>query len=69
MITPALLEPGVFGIRNPVLLLPEGIREGLTPDQFQAIVVHEMCHVRRRDNLGSAAHMRLVEEPRPARER
>ncbi len=54
------VEPGVFGIRQPVLLLPEGITERLTPAQLAAIVSHEMCHVRRRDNLTAAMHM-LVE--------
>jgi bla regulator protein blaR1 len=51
-----LLEPGVFGIFRPVLLLPEGITERLTASQFDAIVAHELCHVRRRDNLTAAVH-------------
>jgi bla regulator protein blaR1 len=58
--SPALLEPGIFGIRRPVLLLPQGIADHLTPDQFRAIVAHELCHVRRHDNLTAAIHM-LVE--------
>jgi uncharacterized protein (TIGR03435 family) len=53
----ARLEPGVFGIRKPVLLLPEGITERLTPDQLEAVLAHELCHVRRRDNLTAAIHM------------
>ena len=36
---------------QPVLLLPEGIFERLTPEQWKAVVAHELCHVRRRDNL------------------
>jgi bla regulator protein blaR1 len=28
------LEPGVFGVRRPVLLLPDGIADRLTPAQF-----------------------------------
>ncbi len=55
--TPARLEPGVFGIFRPVLLLPEGLRERLTVVQFEAIVAHELCHARRRDNLSSAIQM------------
>jgi uncharacterized protein (TIGR03435 family) len=51
------LEPGVFGILKPVLLLPDGITNRLSPDQLAAIVAHEMCHVRRRDNLTAALHM------------
>jgi bla regulator protein blaR1 len=58
--SPALLEPGVFGVFRPVLLLPEGIFERLTPAQFQAIVAHELCHIRYRDNLTASIHM-LVE--------
>ena len=50
------LEPGVFGILRPVLLLPEGISERLNNSQLDAIVTHELCHVRRRDNLTAAIH-------------
>src|SRR5207344_3430270 len=55
-----LLEPGVVGFIRPVLLLPEGILKQLTPSQLEAVLAHEQCHVRRRDNLTSAFHM-LVE--------
>jgi uncharacterized protein (TIGR03435 family) len=54
------LEPGVFGIRRPCLLLPEGIAGRLTPAQMQAILAHELCHVGRRDNLTAGIHL-LVE--------
>ena len=55
--SPSLIEPGVFGILRPVVLLPKGIQERLQPAQLKAIVVHEMCHVRRRDNLTFTLHM------------
>jgi beta-lactamase regulating signal transducer with metallopeptidase domain len=55
--SPTLLEPGVFGIYRPVLLLPEGIFERLTPTQLQAVIAHELCHIRCRDNLTAAIHM------------
>jgi bla regulator protein blaR1 len=54
------LEPGVFGIFRPVLYLPAGISEHLDDAQLKAIVAHEQCHIRRRDNLTAALHM-LVE--------
>ena len=57
MSSPALLEPGVFGILRPILLLPKGIDRRLTPEQLQAILAHELCHIRRRDNLAAAMHM------------
>lgn len=55
--SPSLHEPGVFGILHPVLLLPEGIVDRLAAAQLDAIIAHEMCHARRRDNLTFALHM------------
>lgn len=55
--TPSLLEPGVVGFFRPVLLLPTGIVERLAPNQLQVVLAHELCHVRRRDNLTAAVHM------------
>jgi hypothetical protein len=57
MTSPAVAEPGVFGVRRPILLLPAGIVDQLTPPQLEAILAHELCHVRRRDNLATAIHM------------
>ncbi|MFN7992919.1 MAG: M56 and DUF3738 domain-containing protein [Bryobacteraceae bacterium] len=51
------LEPGVFGIFRPVMLLPQGILDHLNGDHLASIVAHELCHVRRRDNLAAAVHM------------
>jgi uncharacterized protein (TIGR03435 family) len=50
-------EPGVVGIWRPVLLLPEGLAERLTPAQLDGVIAHERCHIRRRDNLAAAVHM------------
>jgi bla regulator protein blaR1 len=55
--SPGLLEPGVVGFLRPILLLPEGIAECLTPRQLEAVLAHELCHIHRRDNLTSAIHM------------
>jgi bla regulator protein BlaR1 len=51
------MEPGIFGILRPVLLLPVGIADRLADAQLDAILAHELCHVRRRDNLMAALHM------------
>jgi bla regulator protein BlaR1 len=48
------------GLWRPVILLPAGIDSYLTADQFAAVVAHEVCHVRRRDNLTAVIHV-LVE--------
>lgn len=53
----SVIEPGVFGIVRPVLLLPAGIVERLPATHLESILAHELCHVRRRDNLWSALHM------------
>jgi uncharacterized protein (TIGR03435 family) len=52
-----VIEPGVYGFLRPILLLPEGIAERLSQTQLDAILTHEFCHVRRRDNLTAAIHM------------
>jgi len=51
------LEPGVFGIVRPSLLWPAGISEHLQDAHLEAILAHEVQHVRRRDNLAAAVHM------------
>jgi uncharacterized protein (TIGR03435 family) len=50
-------EPGVVGIRRPVLLLPEGLVDRLTPAQLNSVIAHERCHIDRHDNLAAAVHM------------
>jgi TonB family protein len=55
--SPTMLEPGLVGFFRPVLLLPEGIAEKLSAGELQAIIAHEACHMRRRDNLTAALHM------------
>jgi Zn-dependent protease with chaperone function len=54
------IEPGLIGIFRPVLMLPEGIQARLNTQEMDAILAHELCHFRRRDNLTAAVHM-LVE--------
>ena len=50
-------EPGVVGIWHPILLLPEGLADRLTPAQLNTVIAHERCHIGRHDNLAAAAHM------------
>jgi beta-lactamase regulating signal transducer with metallopeptidase domain/uncharacterized membrane protein len=57
MMTASRTEPGIVGILRPVLLLPKGLLQRLSPAQTEAVVSHELCHVRRRDNLFAAIHM------------
>lgn len=47
------MEPGVVGILRPVLLWPVGVSQHLEDAQLERILMHEACHVRRKDNLTS----------------
>ncbi|MGB7726532.1 MAG: TIGR03435 family protein, partial [Candidatus Acidiferrum sp.] len=60
ILSKSTLEPGILGIFRPILLLPAGISDRLSDPELEAILAHELCHVRRRDNLAAAVHM-LVE--------
>jgi uncharacterized protein (TIGR03435 family) len=57
LMSPATLEPGIFGIVKPALVWPKGISARLDNAQLEAILAHELLHVRRRDNLAAAVHM------------
>ena len=58
--SPSLMEPGLVGLFRPVLVVPETLPERLTRSEVDAILAHEIGHLRRRDNLTAAIHM-LVE--------
>ncbi len=60
LLSHASLEPGIFGIARPTLIWPDGISKRLDEAQLEAVLAHEVWHVRRRDNLFAALHM-LVE--------
>jgi beta-lactamase regulating signal transducer with metallopeptidase domain len=55
--TPFPVEPGVIGLWRPWVIVPEGVGEQLTPAEWKAVLDHELCHIRRRDNLTGAIHM------------
>jgi Zn-dependent protease with chaperone function len=54
------LEPGVFGVFRPVLIIPTGLRGKLAAGQLESVIAHELCHIRRLDNLAALIHM-LIE--------
>ena len=53
----ASLEPGILGIVKPVLIWPQGISDRLDDSHLEAVLAHEVWHVRRNDNLAAAVHM------------
>jgi len=54
------MEPGIYGVWRPVLVWPRELSARLDDAHIEAIVAHELAHVRRHDNLSAALHM-LVE--------
>lgn len=50
-------DPGVYGVFRSVLMWPEGLSNRLDDEHLAAIMLHEVTHVRHRDNLIAALHM------------
>jgi beta-lactamase regulating signal transducer with metallopeptidase domain len=55
--SPSTVEPGLVGILRPVLLLPQRLTEHLSSEEIRSVLAHELCHLRRRDNLTYAIHL------------
>ncbi|WP_158823758.1 M56 family metallopeptidase [Granulicella sp. S156] len=53
----SLSEPGLFGVLRPRLIWPSSLSEHLTDDHIKSILLHELIHARRRDNLTATLHM------------
>jgi uncharacterized protein (TIGR03435 family) len=51
------LEPGVFGIVTPTLVWPSRLSKHLSSEQIEAILAHEVTHVRRFDNVAAFIHL------------
>ena len=49
--------PSVVGWLRPVILLPFSAVTGLTPDQLEAVLAHELAHIRRHDYLVNLLQM------------
>ena len=44
-------EPGVWRTRRPMLVLPRSVAAQLDDEELKAVLLHELAHVERRDNL------------------
>jgi uncharacterized protein (TIGR03435 family) len=49
--------PGVIGWLRPIVLLPPATAMGLTPQQLEAVLAHELAHIRRHDYLVNILQM------------
>jgi hypothetical protein len=43
--------PTVVGVLKPMILLPLTLTSGLSPEQIESVLAHELAHLRRRDHL------------------
>ena len=51
VLSPEGAEPGVWRTRRPVLLMPASVAAQLDDEELEAVLLHELAHVERRDNL------------------
>ena len=51
LISPAITVPMLVGWMAPVVILPTAALSGLAPAQVEALIAHELAHVRRHDYL------------------
>jgi tetratricopeptide (TPR) repeat protein/Zn-dependent protease with chaperone function len=59
-IAPADQGPAVWGCWRPYVTLPDGLAAQLSAPELAAVIVHELAHVRRRDNLWAAVAHAIV---------
>lgn len=51
VVSPRITHAGLWGIRKPVILLPDGATVRLSDEELAAVLIHELVHLERRDNL------------------
>ncbi|MEN6326468.1 MAG: M56 family metallopeptidase [Syntrophomonas sp.] len=51
IVTDSIRTPALFGLINPVLLMPRGFIYNLNKNELQYIVLHELAHYKRKDIL------------------
>jgi beta-lactamase regulating signal transducer with metallopeptidase domain len=51
VISPLKIEPAAWGVWRPLVVMPESIAGQLDDEELEAIMLHELVHIQRRDNL------------------
>lgn len=52
-------EPGVWGVINPVVILPDTLAQHLSDQELEHVLMHELTHITRYDNLIANLNMVL----------
>ncbi len=50
-LSPSAVQPLVIGYLKPLVLLPASLAAGMSPELLEAVIAHELAHVRRLDPL------------------
>ena len=53
------IQPGVYGILHPTIILPKELSREFTEKELESILIHELIHVKYRDNLWAYVQMLL----------
>jgi beta-lactamase regulating signal transducer with metallopeptidase domain len=59
MAVPGLLDLGVWRVWRPIVLAPDGLAERLSDRELESVMMHELVHVMRYDNLRDTWRMLL----------
>lgn len=51
VISPLKIEPAAWRVWRPLVVMPESIANQLDDEELEAIMLHELVHIQRRDNL------------------
>jgi beta-lactamase regulating signal transducer with metallopeptidase domain len=51
VISPLKIEPAAWRVWRPLVVMPESIASQLDDEELEAIMLHELVHIQRRDNL------------------
>jgi beta-lactamase regulating signal transducer with metallopeptidase domain/ketosteroid isomerase-like protein len=58
-VTDDLSGPAVCRVRRPVILVPRALTDGLSEEKQRAILIHELCHIKRADTWVNLAQTLL----------
>jgi beta-lactamase regulating signal transducer with metallopeptidase domain len=56
-VAPTTMSPATFGVFRPVILLSSATVLGIAPAQLEAVLAHELAHIRRHDYLVNVLQM------------
>lgn len=59
IVAPEIVEPGVWRIFRPAIVLPENMAGQLSDPELESVLMHEVIHIQRRDNLVASLQMIL----------